>query len=103
MSTWYLGPQNELMPKVRAAALRGLELDEGLAEAHTSLALIERHGVDPDMVVDNLPHNTFTGSDAQLEAAMDLLKQEIQADPRPVPKAPPYPNKSFRYAQWVFL
>lgn len=57
--------------------------------------LIEGHGVDPDIVVDNLPHNTFGGTDAQLQAAIDLLKKEIQADPRPVPKAPPYPNKSF--------
>ncbi len=40
MSTLYLGPQNELMPKGRAAALKALELDETLAEAHTSLALI---------------------------------------------------------------
>lgn len=40
MSTWYWGPQNELMPKARAAALKALELDEMLAEAHTSLALI---------------------------------------------------------------
>ena len=61
--------------------------------------LIEGHGVDPDMVVDNLPHATFSGNDAQLEAAMDLLKQEIQSDPRPVPKAPPYPDRSFKYAQ----
>src|SRR2546426_12207033 len=28
------------MPQARAAALRALELDEGLAEAHTALALI---------------------------------------------------------------
>jgi len=40
MSTWYLGPQNELMPKGRAAALKALQLDDTLAEAHTSLALI---------------------------------------------------------------
>jgi len=40
MSTWYLVPQNEFMPKARAAALRALEIDESLAEAHTSLALI---------------------------------------------------------------
>ncbi|MGA9354236.1 MAG: winged helix-turn-helix domain-containing protein [Terriglobales bacterium] len=33
-------PQNESMPKARAAALKALELDSGLAEAHTSLALI---------------------------------------------------------------
>jgi TolB-like protein/DNA-binding winged helix-turn-helix (wHTH) protein/Tfp pilus assembly protein PilF len=43
MSTWYVGPQQQLMPKARAAALRALSLDEGLAEAHTSLALIEEN------------------------------------------------------------
>jgi len=61
--------------------------------------LIEGHGVDPDIVVDNLPHATFDGADAQLQAALDLLKQQIQTDPRPVPKAPPYPNKAFKYVQ----
>lgn len=40
MSTWALVPQGEFMPKARAAALRALELDENLAEAHTSLALV---------------------------------------------------------------
>jgi len=59
--------------------------------------LIEGHGVDPDTVVDNLPHATFTGEDAQLDAAIALLKQQIAADPRPVPRAPVYPDKSFRY------
>jgi TolB-like protein/DNA-binding winged helix-turn-helix (wHTH) protein/Flp pilus assembly protein TadD len=43
MSTWYEGPQNELMPKAQAAALRALQLDESLAEAHTSLALIKEN------------------------------------------------------------
>ena len=43
MSTWYMGPQNELMPKARTAALRALELDESLAEAHASLALIKEN------------------------------------------------------------
>lgn len=40
MSTWSMGPQGELMPKARAAALRALELDGALAEAHASLALV---------------------------------------------------------------
>jgi TolB-like protein/DNA-binding winged helix-turn-helix (wHTH) protein len=40
MSTWYQGPQEELMGKARAAALQALQLDDTLAEAHTSLALI---------------------------------------------------------------
>ncbi|HKT47299.1 MAG TPA: S41 family peptidase [Candidatus Acidoferrales bacterium] len=59
--------------------------------------LIEGHGVDPDIVVDDLPHSTFSGSDAQLEAALKYLREEIAKDPRPVPKAPPYPDKSFKY------
>lgn len=33
-------PQTELLPKARSAAVKALQLDEGLAEAHTSLALI---------------------------------------------------------------
>jgi TolB-like protein/DNA-binding winged helix-turn-helix (wHTH) protein/Flp pilus assembly protein TadD len=40
MSTWYDGSPGELMPKGRAAALKALQLDDTLAEAHTSLALI---------------------------------------------------------------
>ena len=61
--------------------------------------LIEGHGVDPDIVVDNLPHATFSGGDAQLDAALKLLKEEIAKDPRKVPEHPPYPNKAFKYDQ----
>ncbi len=35
--------------------------------------LIEGHGVDPDVVVGNLPHATFKGGDAQLTAALAHL------------------------------
>jgi tricorn protease len=59
--------------------------------------LIEGHGVEPDIVVDNLPHSTFTGKDAQLDAAIEHLKKLIREDPRPVPEHPPYPDKSFKY------
>ncbi len=58
--------------------------------------LIEGHGVDPDIVVDNLPHATFKGDDAQLRAAVAHLQRLIREDPRPVPPPPPYPDKSFR-------
>ncbi len=54
--------------------------------------LIEQHGVDPDIVVDNLPHATFNGGDAQLDAAVKYLLGEIQRDPRTVPAAPEYPK-----------
>jgi len=60
--------------------------------------LIEGHGVDPDIEVDDLPHATFAGDDAQLDAAVQYLQKQIQDDPRPVPKAPPYPDKAFKDA-----
>lgn len=58
--------------------------------------LIEGHGVDPDITVDNLPHATFEGKDAQLEAAVKHLQELIAKEPRPVPPAPKYPDKSYR-------
>jgi tricorn protease len=80
------------------------EADGGIATAAElgvygpeSKWLIEGRGVEPDIVIDNLPHDTFAGSDAQLKSALDVLKQEIAADPRPVPPPPPYPNKAFTY------
>jgi tricorn protease len=58
--------------------------------------LIEGHGVDPDMVVDNPPHATFEGDDAQLSAALAYLKKYLQDHPNPVPPPPPYPDKAFK-------
>jgi tricorn protease len=59
--------------------------------------LIEQEGVIPDIIVDNLPHATFNGKDAQLEAAIEYLRKKIAEDPRAVPKPPPYPQRAFRY------
>ncbi len=52
--------------------------------------LIEGHGVEPHIVVDNLPHQTFLGRDAQLEAAIEFLQKKIAEEPIPEPVAPPY-------------
>src|SRR5712692_5120159 len=40
LTAYTSAPANLYMPRARAAALRALELDEGLPEAHTALALI---------------------------------------------------------------
>lgn len=78
--------------------MRGSVCSLGGAFCHLLFAtLIEGHGADPDIVVDNLPHDAFSGDDAQLQAAIQLLQQQIKADPRPVPPHPPYPDKSFHY------
>jgi len=54
--------------------------------------LIEGHGVDPDIYVDNLPRATFDGADAQLESAVKYLLDELKRNPVPTPKAPLYPK-----------
>jgi tricorn protease len=59
--------------------------------------LIEGHGVDPDMVVDNLPRASFDGKDAQLDAAIKYLQEQIKLHPVEVPPAPKFPNKAFDY------
>ncbi len=56
--------------------------------------LIEGEGVLPDIEVDNLPHATFEGQDAQLEAAIRHLEELIAKQPRRPPEPPPYPDKS---------
>jgi tricorn protease len=78
--------------------------DGGLARAPMSGVygpegewLIEQWGVDPDVVVDNMPHETFNGRDAQLEAAIRYLEEKFIEDPRLVPSPPAYPNLRFTY------
>ncbi|MEM6648101.1 MAG: hypothetical protein AAF730_17800, partial [Bacteroidota bacterium] len=53
--------------------------------------LIEGWGFVPDQTVDNLPHATFNGQDAQLEAAIVHLQALIAEDPRVMPEPPAYP------------
>lgn len=43
MSSWYLESPDVYTPKARAAALKALQLDPNLAEAHTTLALIAQN------------------------------------------------------------
>ena len=78
-----------------------VQVDQGIARAAETGVygpeqewLIEGHGVDPDIVVDNLPRATFMGEDAQLQAAIEHLQELIRNDPRPVPPSPPHPDLS---------
>ncbi|MBL8991409.1 MAG: PD40 domain-containing protein [Phycisphaerae bacterium] len=76
-------------------------LDRGLASAAEigvfgpeGTWLIEGHGVDPDIVVDNPPAAAFRGEDAQLRAAIAYLQQQIAEKPVPDIVTPPKPDKS---------
>ena len=76
-------------------------VDKGIATAAESGVfgpegqwLIEGRGVEPDVIVDNLPRATFDGKDAQLEAAIAYLRETLQKQPVEEPKPPRYPDKS---------
>jgi tricorn protease len=56
--------------------------------------LIEGHGVEPDIVVDNLPRATFDGKDEQLEAAMRHLEERIREAPVKDLPPPAFPRKA---------
>ena len=95
MRTWggeiWLSGDNRLVDNgIASAAEDGVYVPEGKW-------LIEGHGVDPDIVVDNLPWASFRGKDAQLETAIGYLEKQIAAEPTPVPAAPQHPDKSFKY------
>ena len=93
MRTWggevWLGSQNTLSDNGLARApMNGVYGPEGEW-------LIEGVGFIPDIEVDNLPHQTFRGTDAQLNAAIEHLQDLIREDPREVPDPPKHPDKSF--------
>jgi tricorn protease len=55
--------------------------------------IIENVGVEPDIEVDLDPVEVSRGYDAQLEKAIEILKEQIKNDPRPWPKHPPFPEE----------
>ncbi|MEM8680674.1 MAG: S41 family peptidase, partial [Planctomycetota bacterium] len=76
-------------------------VDDGIATAAEfgvygpdGIWLIEGHGVVPDIKVENLPHATFQGQDAQLDRAIDYLLQKIKEEPVEIPPHPAYPDKT---------
>jgi tricorn protease len=54
--------------------------------------VVEGHGVEPDIEVDNLPHATFKGEDAQLQAAINYLNAKMKQEPRKQIKGQKIPN-----------
>jgi tricorn protease len=53
---------------------------------------VENHGVDPTIVVDNLPHEEIAGRDAQLETAVKVLLEKIKAQPVEAPSHGDFPR-----------
>ncbi|MBT0587827.1 S41 family peptidase [Alteromonas oceanisediminis] len=54
--------------------------------------IVEGHGVEPDVEVDNLPHATFNGNDVQLQEAIKWLTKRLKDAPVKPLKAKPFPT-----------
>ncbi|HMD32290.1 MAG TPA: S41 family peptidase [Candidatus Acidoferrales bacterium] len=56
--------------------------------------VIEGHGVDPDIEVQNDPRETIGGKDAQLDRAIAEVTKALETHTHTLPSRPPDPNKS---------
>ena len=55
--------------------------------------IIEGHGVDPDIVIDNNPYDEFNGIDAQLDKAIEVILEQMKDWPE-APAVPEWPDKT---------
>ena len=49
--------------------------------------IVENHGVDPDILIDNDPVKEFNGIDQQLDKAIEVIQEQLK-DRQPMPKTP---------------
>ncbi|MDD4603056.1 MAG: PDZ domain-containing protein [Bacteroidales bacterium] len=56
--------------------------------------IIEGHGVDPDIEIDNDPAKEYVGEDQQLNKAIEVMKDELKNWPKELPGMPPFPDKT---------
>jgi len=56
--------------------------------------IIEGHGVDPDIVVDNDPASVIAGRDPQLDRGIAEVLAAMEREPRKLPSRPPDPVKT---------
>lgn len=53
--------------------------------------LVENHGADPDVYIDNDPASVMAGKDNQLDKAIEVILQKIKEHPFTFPSVPQYP------------
>ena len=56
--------------------------------------IIEGRGVEPDIIVVNMPKDVLAGKDTQLDRAIEVILDKVKNEPMPLPKQPAYPDKS---------
>ena len=50
-------------------------------------------GVEPDIMVDNDPYLEFTGTDQQLNKAIEVILEDLKTKGKKIPNPPPDPIK----------
>lgn len=84
----WLSDENHLLDKGRARAAETPQYILQSGQWH-----IEGVGVAPDIKVDNFPHASYMGKDAQLDAALEFLSKKIKESPLQKLQAQPIPKK----------
>jgi serine/threonine-protein kinase len=90
-------PPREIMPKAKAAAIRALEIDETLAEAHASLAFVKFHydwdwletereckralQLNPNYATAHSIYSRFLNAVGRFDEATDQIRQAQELDP----------------------
>lgn len=55
--------------------------------------IIEGHGVDPDIVIENDPHKEYNGEDEQLNKAIEVILEKLKTEAKEAPAIPAFPVK----------
>lgn len=80
------------LPFIDGAELRKPEFASYSSEQ--SEWIIEGHGVEPDIVLDNDPYQEYMGKDVQLQKAIELIQEKIKTEYKSLPPIPKAPDKT---------
>jgi tricorn protease len=80
------------LPFIDGAELRKPEFASYSSEK--SEWIIEGYGVEPDIELDNNPYQEYLGNDAQLQKAIEIIKEKVKTEYKPLPAIPEAPDKT---------
>ena len=55
--------------------------------------VVEGHGIDPDILIENDPARQYAGIDDQLNKAIEIILNDLKTQEKDVPPVPPFPDR----------